>query len=184
MVYPMEEVLLLNIRRNREDKMTDILSLEKIVEEEISGYEKIEKLYMDKKEILIRGKSDDLLNIDSKILNTFQNINKIAMKRVGILNELDIKTPNMSAIIEFANKNNPEIAKRFEEKKKIINELSSNISKLEKLNLELTKHGINITNKTLEAILKSLTVTTNEYNQRGQNIAGEHLEMSSIVEEA
>ena len=73
---------------------------------------------------------------------------------------------------------------RFEQKKKDINELSKRITKLEKLNLELTKHGINMTNKTLEAILRSVTISTNEYDKRGKNIAGEHLEMSSIVEEA
>ena len=122
--------------------MTDIVELEKYIDEEISGYETMEKLYTDKREILIHGKSDELLNVDALILNTLKSVNNTVTKRVGVL------------------------------------------SKLEKLNLELTKHGINMTNKTLEAILKSVSISTNEYDKRGKNIAGENLEMSSIVEEA
>lgn len=164
--------------------MTDIRNLENYIDEEITGYKEIEKLYMDKKEILIYGKSNDLLNIDSQILKTLQGINNTVSKRVGLLSKLNIKKPNMSEIINFLTQNDPSSVERFKEKKRVINELSQKISKLEKLNLELTKHGINMTNKTLEAILKSVTVSTNEYDQRGKNISGENLEMSSIVEEA
>ena len=164
--------------------MTDIVELEKYIDEEISGYETMEKLYTDKREILIHGKSDKLLNVDALILNTLKSVNNTVTKRVGVLSKLNIKKPNMSEIIKFLRQNEPSAVERFEEKKKQINELSKKISKLEKLNLELTKHGINMTNKTLEAILKSVSISTNEYDKRGKNIAGENLEMSSIVEEA
>lgn len=164
--------------------MTDIVELEKYIDEEIGGYQTMEKLYTDKREILIHGKSDELLNIDALILNTLKSVNNTVTKRVGVLSKLNIKKPNMSEIIKFLRQNEPSAVERFEEKKKQINELSKKISKLEKLNLELTKHGINMTNKTLEAILKSVTISTNEYDKRGKNIAGENLEMSSIVEEA
>ncbi len=164
--------------------MTDIVELEKYIDEEISGYETMEKLYTDKREILIHGKSDELLNVDALILNTLKSVNNTVTKRVGVLSKLNIKKPNMSEIIKFLRQNEPSAVERFEEKKKQINELSKKISKLEKLNLELTKHGINMTNKTLEAILKSVSISTNEYDKRGKNIAGENLEMSSIVEEA
>ena len=164
--------------------MTDIVELEKYIDEEISGYETMEKLYTDKREILIHGKSDELLNVDALILNTLKSVNNTVTKRVGVLSKLNIKKPNMSEIIKFLRQNEPSAVERFEEKKKQINELSKKISKLEKLNLELTKHGINMTNKTLETILKSVSISTNEYDKRGKNIAGENLEMSSIVEEA
>ena len=164
--------------------MTDIVELEKYIDEEISGYETMEKLYTDKREILIHGKSDELLNVDALILNTLKSVNNTVTKRVGVLSKLNIKKPNMSEIIKFLRQNEPSAVERFEEKKKQINELSKKISKLEKLNLELTKHGINLPNKPLEAILKSVSISTNEYDKRGKNIAGENLEMSSIVEEA
>ena len=164
--------------------MTDIQELEKYIDEEIYSYKEMEKLYTDKKEILIHGKSDDLLNIDALILNTLKSVNNTVTKRVGLLSKLNISKPNMSEIINFLKQNEPSAVERFEQKKKDINELSKRITKLEKLNLELTKHGINMTNKTLEAILRSVTISTNEYDKRGKNIAGEHLEMSSIVEEA
>ena len=44
----------------------DITKLENIVDKEIDGYKHIEKLYVDKKEILMRGKGTDLYDIDSK----------------------------------------------------------------------------------------------------------------------
>lgn len=162
----------------------EILTLEKLVDEEIERYKEIEKLYTDKKEILISGKSSDLLNIDSQILNTFRNINNIALKRISSLEKLEIQNPSMSAIIDFVKDKDISIAKRFEEKKNHLGNISENIKKLEKVNLDLTKHGINFTNKTLEIILKGAAVSTTEYNQRGQNISGENLEMSSIIEEA
>lgn len=164
--------------------MTDVQDLEKYIDEEITCYREIKNLYTDKREILIHGKSDELFNVDARILNTLKSTNNTVAKRIGLLSKLNIKKPNMSEIINFLRQKEPSAVERFEEKKREINELSKSIAKLEKLNLELTKHGINMTNKTLEAILKSVTISTNEYDKRGKNIAGENLEMSSIVEEA
>lgn len=164
--------------------MTDVQDLEKYIDEEINCYKEIKNLYTDKREILIHGKSDELFNVDARILNTLKSANNTVAKRIGLLSKLNIKKPNMSEIINFLRQKEPSAVERFEEKKREINELSKSIAKLEKLNLELTKHGINMTNKTLEAILKSVTISTNEYDKRGKNIAGENLEMSSIVEEA
>jgi len=50
--------------------------------------------------------------------------------------------------------------------------------------MELLKHGMHVTNKTLEIIIKGLKPITNEYNGKGENITKNQLEMSSIVEEA
>ena len=77
-----------------------------------------------------------------------------------------------------------ETAKKFEMKKTKVNELAHRIFELERTNIELIKHGMHVTNKTLEIIIKGLKPITNEYNQKGQNIAKQHLEMSSIIEEA
>ena len=66
--------------------------------------------------------------------------------------------------------------KSWNQKKKIF--------ELEKVNMELLKHGMHVTNKTLEIIIKGLKPITNEYNGKGENITKNQLEMSSIVEEA
>ena len=50
--------------------------------------------------------------------------------------------------------------------------------------MELLKHGMHVTNKTLEIILRGLKPITEEYNKNGKNITKDQLEMSSIIEEA
>ena len=44
-----------------------IQTLENLIDKEIDGYKNIEKLYTDKREILISGKSTNLYDVDAKI---------------------------------------------------------------------------------------------------------------------
>ena len=90
----------------------------------------------------------------------------------------------VSNIINKIKTQDEEAAKKFEAKKAEVSELAQNIFKLEKVNLELLKHGMHVTNKTLEIILKGIKPVTEEYNKQGKNITKKQLEMSSIVEEA
>lgn len=161
-----------------------IQELENIINKEIDGYKKIEKLYVDKKEVLIRGKGTDLFDIDAQITNTYKNINSLAEARKTVTKTMDIPTFSMTDIINKIKQQDEEAAKKFEAKKAEVNELAHRIFELEKVNIDLTKHGIYLTGKTIEAMLKGVNSVNKEYNQRGQNIAKEQLEMSSIVEEA
>ena len=56
----------------------EILELENLIDSEIEQYKTIEKLYVEKKEILLHAKSDELLKIDAKILDVVQNISNIS----------------------------------------------------------------------------------------------------------
>lgn len=161
-----------------------IKTLENIIDKEIDGYKSIEKLYIDKREILINGKGSDLLDVDNKITDTFKNINDLFEARKNMSQTLDMPTFSLTDIINNIKDQDKEAAEKFEKKKEVVNTLAQKIYTLEKLNLELLKHGITLTNKTLEAMLKGVTAVTKEYNQKGINISNEQLEMSSIVEEA
>lgn len=162
----------------------ELTQLENLIDEEIEQYRTIEKLYVDKKEILMKADSENLLKVDSKILDVVQNINNIADKRKEVSEKMGILTPSISEIIGYLKAKDAQAAIRFEEKKNIVKELSQRITDLERANLELTQHGLLFTNKTLEAILKGAGMATQEYNDQGRNISNENLEMSSIVEEA
>ena len=94
----------------------------------------------------------------------------------------DDNTPELT-IINKIKEQDKAAAEKLELKKQEVNELAQRLYKLENTNMELLKHGMHITNKTLEIIIKGLKPITNEYNQRGQNITKDQLEMSSIVEE-
>jgi len=161
-----------------------ISTLENIINKEIDGYKDIEKLYMDKKEILIHGKSDELMAVDEKIMNAYKGLNNSLEARKVIMKSLEMPTFSMTDLINKIKSADEESAKKFEAKKNEANKLAQRIFELDRVNLELIKHGMHVTNKTLEIIIKGLRPITNEYNQKGQNITKEQLEMSSIIEEA
>lgn len=162
----------------------EIQKLQSIIDEEINGYENIEKLYIDKKEILMHGKGTDLYEIDSKIIDTYKNITNLSEARKEVTKSMDIPTFSITDIINKVKSQDEIAAKNFEAKKAKVNELAHKIFELEKVNMDLTKHGMYLTGKTIEAMLKGVSSANKEYNQKGQNIAKEQLEMSSIVEEA
>lgn len=161
-----------------------IKELENLIDKEIDGYKNIEKLYTDKKEILIKGKATDLYDVDAKIINTYKTINDLSEARKTVTKSLDIPTFSITDIINKIKNTDAQAAKKFEQKKAEVNELAKRIYKLEKINIELTKHGLLLTGKTIEAMLKGVATVNNEYNAKGQNITDDRLKMSSIVEEA
>ena len=161
-----------------------IKTLENIIDKEIDGYKDIEKLYMDKKEILIHGKSEELMNVDEKIMNAYKGLNNSLEARRVVMKSMEMPTFSMTDLINKIKSADEEAAKNFEAKKTEANKLAQRIFELDRINLELIKHGMHVTNKTLEIIIRGLKPITNEYNQKGQNITKEQLEMSSIIEEA
>lgn len=160
-----------------------IQTLENIIDKEIDGYKNIEKLYTDKKEILISGKSTNLYDVDAKISDSYKKLHNAFEARQKLTKAMDIPTCSMTDIINKIKELDKTAAEKLESKKLEVNELAQRLYKLENTNMELLKHGMHVTNKTLEIIIKGLKPITNEYNQRGQNITKEQLEMSSIVEE-
>ena len=161
-----------------------IKELENLIDKEIDGYKNIEKLYTDKKEILIKGKATDLYDVDAKIINTYKKISDLSDARKTVTKALDIPTFSITDVINKIKNTDQETAKKLEEKKAEVNELAKRIYKLEKINIELTKHGLLVTGKTIEVMLKGVATVNNEYNAKGQNIKDDRLKMSSIVEEA
>lgn len=161
-----------------------IQELEQLIDIEIEQYENIVRLNTEKKEILIKADSEALLKIDLQILDVIQIINNACEKRKALCEKMDIMTSSMSEIIGYLKNVDADAAVRFESKKKIINDYAKQIADLERTNQELTKHGIEFANKTLDAILKGFTVTSQEYNEHGRSVASEELKISMIEEEA
>lgn len=157
--------------------------LENLINQEIDEYKNIEKLYADKKEILVHCKTAELYEIDSQITDTYKKIKNLSSMRKNVTKSMNMLSFSMSDIIKKLKEQDEAAVKKFEEKKAIVNELAQKIFNLEKTNYELIKHGMLVTNKTLEIFLKGIKPITKEYNQKGKNIAKDQLEMSSIVEE-
>lgn len=161
-----------------------IKTLENIIDKEIDGYKNIEKLYADKKEILIRGKGLELYDVDTKIVDTYKSINNYSEMRKNISKSMNMPTFSLTDIINNIREQDAQAAEKFEKKREEVKELSQKIFELERVNRELLQHGMHVTNKTLEIIIKGLKPITKEYNKKGENITKNQLEMSSIVEEA
>ena len=161
-----------------------IQQLETIIDKEIDGYKNIEKLYADKKELLVHGKASELFDVDAKIQNLYKNISNLSDARKNVTKAMEIPTFSLTDIINKIKDKDEEAAKKLESKKEEVKQLAQRIFELEKVNMELLKHGMHVTNKTLEIIIKGLKPITNEYNGKGENITKNQLEMSSIVEEA
>ena len=161
-----------------------IKTLENVIDKEIDGYKNIEKLYVDKKEILVKGKSTELFDVDAKIVDTYKSINSYSEMRKNISKALNMPTFSLTDIINNIKEQDAQAAQNLEKKRDEVKELSHRIFELEKINMELLKHGMHVTNKTLEIILRGLKPITEEYNKNGKNITKDQLEMSSIIEEA
>ena len=102
----------------------DITKLENIVDKEIDGYKNIEKLYVDKKEILMRGKGTDLYDIDSKIINAYKNLNDLTEVRKTITKAWNIPTFSMTDLINFVKKEDVVAAENFTKKKEEVSTLA------------------------------------------------------------
>ena len=161
-----------------------IKTLENVIDKEIDGYKNIEKLYVDKKEILVKGKSTELFDVDAKIVDTYKSINSYSEMRKNISKALNMPTFSLTDIINNIKEQDAQAPQNLEKKRDEVKELSHRIFELEKINMELLKHGMHVTNKTLEIILRGLKPITEEYNKNGKNITKDQLEMSSIIEEA
>lgn len=157
--------------------------IEQNINEEISLYKELENLYKEKQEILVGKKADELIEVDSKIFNKFESIRPLIQNRNELFSTFSGSETSMSVLIEEAKKNDIEQSKRFEKLKKEINSLVKSLTELDAINLELTKFGIKITNKTMQIILNNVKIPTNEYNNQGKVVNQQKLQLSSVSEE-
>ena len=137
----------------------DITKLENIVDKEIDGYKHIEKLYVDKKEILMRGKGTDLYDIDSKIVNAYKKLNDLTEVRKTITKAWNIPTFSMTDMISFVKKEDVVAAEKFTKKKEEVSTLAKKIFELE--NIETKDLSYLVNSRTL-AILKQCLILLND----------------------
>lgn len=161
----------------------NLLLIEKTINEEVSLYKELENLYKEKQDVLVNKKADELVEVDSKIFNKFESLKPLIDTRNELFFKFSGSDMTMSKVIEEAKKVDIEQSKRFEKLKTEINSLVKTITQLDAINLELTKFGIKLTNKTMQIILNNVSISTNEYNSHGKVNNQEKLHLSSVSEE-
>ena len=158
--------------------------LENSLDREITLYEELENLYSQKKEVLISNNTDELLEIDTQILNKMKIIQDMVQERLNISQSITDKEVLLSEIIEKCRQIDEKQAQRLEEKKEKINSLVKNLQKLDTINEELTKHGIKLSSKILQIILNNVLINSTEYDKKGKVINNPNdLKISSINKE-
>src|SRR5574344_1563475 len=152
------------------------------VDEEIKVYEEMEDLYKLKQAVLVQCKTDELWDVDAKIVSHIDTVKSLSKKRQEAGKYLGNENITMSEIIEKAMEKNKELAESFKEQKKKLNTLTTSISLYENTNLELIKHGITMTDKKLKIIFDSIVPHAMQYDSMGKNKESSELEISSVVE--
>ena len=139
-----------------------------ILDKEQEAYEKLKELFKEKKELLIKAKSDDLGVLDNKILAINDSIVKLNKTRQEVSMDLIGKDGCMSDFISFAEANQPEFKEALMLRKvKICNNFDE-LVQLNNQNVELINHGIVMTNKMLETIVDVFAPQGSNYNGAGK----------------
>lgn len=161
---------------------TKFKNLLKILDLEIESYEKLKVLFEEKKELLIKAKSDDLGVLDNKILAINGAIVKLNNSRKLAAAELISEDAVMSDFIKLAENSEPEFKEPLMLRKDKICNISKDLVLLNNQNMELIKHGIIITDKMLETIVDAFAPQGSIYNGAGKTDSRDY-DMWTVNEE-
>lgn len=153
-----------------------------ILDKEQEAYEKLKELFQEKKELLIKAKSDDLGVVDNKILAINDTIVKLNKSRQEASIDLLGKDGCMSDFISFAEEHQPEFKEPLMLRKVNICNNYDQIVLLNNQNVELLNHGIVMTNKMLETIVDVFAPQGSNYNGAGKTDTHD-LDMWTVNEE-
>ncbi len=138
------------------------------IDDEITAYEGLKVLFEEKKELLKKSKSGDLVEVDNKIIAQNELIVKLNTARQKMSIEHFNKDCSMSDYIELLGEENESYKEALLLRKVKICNILDQLVLLNNQNVELLKHGITITNKMLETIVDAFAPQGSNYNETGK----------------
>ncbi len=156
----------------------EILELEKILEQEIEACSQLEKYIVNKKNYLIKGDVDGMVNADLELEKYNSAVEKLEEKRKQLYPE----GVSLTEIIE----NIPEKqqAQHMKNLKNKLNDLVINVKKENNASAELIKHSLNIVQSSISSIVNVLVPENSHYNNKGKVAKKETSQtMSSVTHE-
>lgn len=153
-----------------------------IIDEEIKAYEELKPLFEEKKELLKKSKSGDLIEVDNRIIAQNELIVKLNKARQDISVKHFNKDCSMSDYIELLGGENDEYKEQLLLRKVKICNILDELTLLNNQNVELLKHGIIITNKTLDMIVDAFAPQGSNYDETGKTDTHD-LDMWTVNEE-
>ena len=158
----------------------DFNSLIGLMDKEIALYKQLRQLYSAKRISLIKNDITTLQEIDSKIIEIIDYIKIIMTKRLTITGE---NFPKISSLINYAKQMYPQYVEKLKIQREEIKILAKEITSLEKINIELIKHRIILTDNKLHLIIKLCQQDSGKYSSKGQSVS-DHYVLSTVVQEA
>ena len=138
------------------------------IDEEIKAYEELKVFFEEKKELLKKSKSGDLIEVDNKIIAQNELIVKLNGVRQKVSMEHFNKDCSMSDYIELLGVEDDDKKEQLMLRKVKICNILDDLALLNNQNVELLKHGITITNKMLETIVDAFAPQGSNYNETGK----------------
>jgi len=152
------------------------------IDKEISAYEELKILFEEKKELLKKAKSGDLVEVDNRIIAQNELIVKLNKARQKMSLEKFNKDCSMSDYIEIIGEENDDFKEQLMLRKVKICNILDDLVLLNNQNMELLKHGITITNKMLDIIVDAFAPQGSNYNGAGKTDTHD-LDMWTVNEE-
>ena len=154
----------------------------KTIDNEITAYEGLKLLFEEKKDLLKRSKSGDLVEVDNRIIAQNNLIVKLNNERKNISVAHFGKDCKMSDYIELIGIEDESYKEQLMLRKVKICNILDDLVLLNNQNVELLKHGMTITNKMLETIVDAFAPQGSNYNGAGKTDAHD-LNMWTVNEE-
>ena len=152
------------------------------LDKEIEAYEVLKDLFTEKREILKKAQSSDLVEVDNRIIAQSNAITKLNKTRQKLSFDYTNKDCSMSDFIEIIGSENEQYKTELEDRKVKICNIIPEITLLNNQNVELLKHGIIISNKMLESIVDAFAPQGSYYNGAGKTDTHD-LDMWTVNEE-
>lgn len=153
-----------------------------IIDNEIAAYENLKALFEEKKELLKKSKSGDLVEIDNKILAQNNLITELNKERQNHSMEHFNKDCRMSDYIDILGAENEDYKEQLTSRKVKICKISDELVLLNNQNVELLKHGMIITGKMLDTIVDAFAPQGSNYDGTGKTDTHD-LDMWTVNEE-
>ena len=156
----------------------EILELETLLEQEIDACSKLEGYINDKREYLVKGDIQGIMDVDIELNKYNQAVEKLEEKKKQLY-------PGKSSLTEIIEnvEEKPNALRLNNLKDKLGNSLA-NIQKQNNINAELIKHSLKVIEGSINSIVNALVPENSFYNNKGRVIKDEGAEtISSVIHE-
>lgn len=158
---------------------SEIFELEKILNQEIEAYSKLEEYITDKKNCLIKGDIEKIKTIDSELEKYNFAVEKLEEKRKKIYPD----NLTLKQIIERIE--NRDYAEKMSVLRTKIKNIALNIQKQNTISMELLKYSMKVVENSIITIANVLVPEGSSYNKKGfANKRDSIANLSSVEHEA